>query len=164
MENQRKVGKYEVIITVIATMLALLFLYAALSKLLDYDTSKREMLNQVFPRGISLILVWLVPVVELLIVQTLLFRSTRLMGMYFSSGLLILFSLYISITMSGAFGRIPCSCGGILKHMSYWTHLGFNVIFIVMAVLGIALEKQWNTVNRWFKFFNGRGGASKLSN
>ena len=66
--------------------------------------------------------------------------------------LLSVFSIYIAVTMSGFFGRIPCSCGGILKNMGYWTHLIFNLLFIVFAMLGIAMERQWIT-NRVFNFF-----------
>lgn len=150
--------KRENLLSGLSILLALMFFYAAFSKLLDYDKSRQEMLNQVFPRAVALVLTWLVPLLELVLVDLLLFRSTRLWGFYASAVLLILFSVYISVTMTGLFGRIPCSCGGILKHMSYWTHLGFNGFFIVMAVLGIALEKQWKLINRWSDFFNGRGG------
>lgn len=152
-----KVKRTELAVSTIAVLLALLFLYAGMSKLLDYDKSKQEMLNQVFPRAVALQLVWLVPMVELVIMTGLLVNATRLMALWASALLLTAFSLYISITMSGVFGRVPCSCGGILKDMDYWTHLGFNIIFIVMAVLGIALEKQWKPINRWLDFFVGKG-------
>ncbi len=111
------------------------------------------MLNQIFPRAVSLVLVWVVPVAELMIVGLLFYKPSRLLGFYAALMLLFAFSLYISTTMTGVFGRVPCSCGGILKHMSYWTHLAFNFFFIVMAVLGIALEKRWKAINRWFHFF-----------
>lgn len=119
------------------------------------------MLNQVFPRAIALILVFLVPITELLIVGLLLFHRGRRWGLYGSLILLAVFSVYISISISGVFGRVPCSCGGILKHMGYWTHLAFNVFFIVLAVLGIALERQWKAINRWLDFLERKGGASK---
>ena len=140
----------------ISAVLALMFFYAAYSKLLDYDTSRQEMLNQVFSRPVALVLVFLVPMSELLIVALLLFSSTRLWGLYGSLILLTAFSLYISISMSGVFGRVPCSCGGILKHMGYWTHLAFNFFFIVLAIMGIALERQWKAINRWFDFLGGK--------
>lgn len=140
----------------ISAVLALMFFYAAYSKLLDYDTSRQEMLNQVFPRPVAMELTWMVPCIELLIVLALLFNSSRLIALYASAILLTAFSLYISISMSGVFGRVPCSCGGILKHMGYWTHLAFNVFFIVLAVLGIALERQWKAINRWFDFLGGK--------
>lgn len=148
----------------ISVLLALMFFYAAYSKLIDYDKSRQEMLNQVFPRAVAMVLLFLVPITELLIVVLLLFRHSRRWGLYGSLILLVAFSVYISVSMSGVFGRVPCSCGGILKHMGYWTHLAFNVFFIVLVVLGIALEKQWKPINRWLDFLNRKGGASKLRN
>jgi putative oxidoreductase len=145
-----------VVVERIAGVCALLFFYAAVSKLMDYEKSKREMLNQVFPVAIAQVLVWAVPLIELVIVFLLLYRPVRLKALYATAALLAAFTLYIAITMSGVFGRIPCSCGGILRHMSYWVHLGFNLIFIVLAVLGIALEKQWKPMNRWFNSVKGK--------
>lgn len=147
------------IIRIICAALALLFFYAAVSKLINYDKSKQEMLNQVFPVAVALVLVWVVPVIELIIVVLLLFKPTSSTGLYFSAVLLAAFTIYIAITMSGLFGRIPCSCGGILRHMGYWTHMVFNVFFIVIAVLGIALEKQWEPINRWSNFLNRKEGT-----
>jgi putative oxidoreductase len=145
------------VVEICAGVLALLFFYAATSKLMNYERSKVEMFKQIFPRNIAEVLVWAVPVTELLIMLGLLFNVSRLKALYASALLLTAFTLYIAITMSGVFGRIPCSCGGILKHMSYWVHLGFNLIFIVLAVLGIALEKQWKPMNRWLHFFKRKG-------
>lgn len=150
-------------LSAIAIILSLMFFYAAYGKLINFEKSKQEMLNQIFPGDMALMLVWLVPFTELAIVVLLLIHSTRLKGFYASALLLTAFSLYISITMTGIFGRIPCSCGGILKHMSYWSHLIFNLIFIAMAVLGIAIEKQWKPIDRWFYFLEKKGGQSKLN-
>ncbi|WP_354357539.1 MauE/DoxX family redox-associated membrane protein [Pedobacter sp. UYP30] len=65
---------------------------------------------------------------------------------------LTIFTLYIAIVMTGIFGRIPCSCGGILKNMSYATHLLFNVFFIALSHIGLVLENNWKINNRWFYF------------
>lgn len=40
--------------------------------------------------------------------------------------------------------NIPCSCGGILDSMGWTEHLIFNVAFLVLSVLGIALESKMN--------------------
>lgn len=151
------------IVRPIAIVIALMFFYAACSKLLDFDKSKREMMNQVFPKSMALFLVWAVPFTELLITMGLINKYLRLKALYASLFLLVLFSLYISITMTGIFGRVPCSCGGILRHMSYWAHLAFNFFFIVLAVLGIAIETQW-TINRGFHFLIKKGGLSRKTN
>lgn len=132
----------EIILQGIATVIALLFCYAALSKLTDFTQSKSEMLNQVFPESIALILVWVIPVLEIFIVAILLYKPLRLTGFYASLILLALFTIYIAITMTRVFGRIPCSCGGILKHMSYSVHLIFNIFFLLLALTGILLKRK----------------------
>lgn len=45
--------KKETLLKIISGLLAALFFYAALSKLLDYEKSRQEMLNQVFPASIG---------------------------------------------------------------------------------------------------------------
>ena len=146
--------KRGLIIEIIAAAIALMFFYAAFSKLIDFEKSRHEMMNQVFPGYIAKLLVWLVPITELLLTAGLLIDKTRLKALYASLLLLIAFSLYISMSMTGIFGRIPCSCGGILKHMGYGTHLLFNLFFISISIIAIFLEKR-NI------YFIKKGGLSK---
>jgi len=124
----------------IAVAIAIMLGYAAISKLLDYSHTKSEMMNQIFPRSIALQLAWLVPLIELIICGLLLFKSTQLIGFCAAALLMTIFSLYISITMTGIFGRIPCSCGGILGNMGYHLHLLFNLFFLLLSLAGIAIK------------------------
>ena len=130
-----------------ALMIAVLFLYAAYSKLSDYEQSKAAMIKQVFPRSISLILTWALPATELTLTGLLCIRQTRLKGLYFSLFLLTIFTIYIAITMNGAFGKIPCSCGGILQKMNYKTHILFNISFMILAFWGIAKAENPTALN-----------------
>ncbi|MBB5441254.1 putative membrane protein YphA (DoxX/SURF4 family) [Pedobacter sp. AK017] len=144
MEQGRKTGSVygSLVIEFIAAACAVLFFYAATSKLLDYELSRRQMLNQVFPVVVAKILVWAVPVAELIIAGLLLYKPTRLKGFYAFTGLMLAFTLYIAVAMSGVFGRTPCSCGGILRHMGYWIHLVFNLFFVGVAIVGIVLDTK----------------------
>lgn len=134
-----------------AALLAIMFTYAALSKLANYQLSREQMLNQIFPDTIAVQLTWSVPVLELLITISLVLRTTIRKGLYASLLLLTAFSLYISLTMSGIFGSVPCSCGGILKNLGYTTHLLFNLFFILLAVIGIKADQRWIT-HKWLHF------------
>jgi len=126
-----------------AALIALMLSYAAISKLADYQLSKQQMLNQVFPEPVALQLTWLIPAVEIFISLALINKLTTIYGLYAALILLVAFSIYISLTMTGLFGRVPCSCGGILMHMSYSIHLLFNLIFIILAVVGIRPDNYW---------------------
>ncbi|MDR6786466.1 putative oxidoreductase [Pedobacter africanus] len=131
-----------ILIDICTLLLVLLFTYAAASKLLDYDQSKLQMTKQLIPAGTAPVLTWLVPVAELLVVGLLLFKRTRLVGLYASAVLMAMFSVYIAVAMSGWFGRRPCSCGGILSNMGYWEHLLFNVLFVGVAVTAIVMSRE----------------------
>lgn len=124
---------------ILAGTIGIMFFYAAFSKLYHYENNKRNMLRQVFPVVIALRLAWIIPLIELIICGLLLFKNTQVLGFYASACAMSVFSLYISISMTGIFGSIPCSCGGILRKMSYWYHLIFNLFFLAMSILGIKL-------------------------
>lgn len=143
--------KKESIFLVVSGLIAALFFYAAMAKLMDYDKSLSEMRNQIFPVFIAKTLTWLIPVIEIVLSLLLLFPSSRKMALWVSLLLLIAFTLYIAVVMTGVFGRIPCSCGGILENMSYGIHLMFNLFFIAIAIFGLLTEN-----NKWFNFFKGK--------
>jgi putative oxidoreductase len=137
----------ETLLIIITAIIAALFFYAAYNKLMDYDKSSHEMHNQVFPSFVASILTWLIPTLEIILMFGLLFPNTRMQALRASLILLIIFTIYIAIVMTGIFGRIPCSCGGILEDMSYGIHLIFNLFFIAIAISGLLIEN-----NKWFNF------------
>jgi hypothetical protein len=100
------------------------------------------MLSQVFPAKISEILVWLVPAIELSTAALLLFRQTIRTGLYVSLYLLCTFTFYIGFIMTGLFGRIPCSCGGVLQEMSWTQHLFFNLFFMALTLVAIIYSSK----------------------
>ncbi len=142
--------KKETMLHLISGLIASLFFYASFSKLLDYDKSQWEMRNQIFPPAMAWVLTWAIPLTEIVLMVTLLFPKTRRKALWGSLVLLTIFTLYIAIVMTGVFGRIPCSCGGILKNMSYGTHLIFNLFFIAISLIGLAIEYKWQITKNWF--------------
>ena len=92
------IKKREKVIITITTLVAMLFFYAAFSKLMDYDKSRWEMQNQVFPKYIANVLTWLVPVVEIILMTALLFPTTRINALWGSLMLLTVFTIYIAVT------------------------------------------------------------------
>jgi len=137
--------KKNIVVIVITTFIAVLFFYAATSKLMDYEKSKWQMHNQVFPENVADIMTWLIPVIELILMLALLFPFTRVKALWASLFLLFSFSLYIFLGMNNVFSRKPCGCGGILgENTSYLTHLIFNLCFVVAALTGLTVEYyQW---------------------
>ena len=150
MYNLMVIMKKETTLLLISGFIAALFFYAAFSKLMDFEKSIGEMRNQILPTALAAILVWLIPVIELSLIPFLLIRNTRKKALLAALILLSCFTIYIGTIMTGIFGRIPCSCGGILKNMSYGTHLIFNIFFICAAAIGLAIDNNGKINNKWF--------------
>lgn len=129
------------IVDVIAALYFLLFLYAAVSKLMDYDTFKIQISKSPILTDFAGVLVWMVPVVEILIAIALMVQRTVFLGLYASLALMSVFTAYIIAILKFS-ETIPCSCGGILQRMTWNDHLIFNIVFILMAVIGILLKNK----------------------
>lgn len=136
-----------IIINFITAALIFLWVYAAMSKVLNYEQSRMQMMNQVFPAMINGILLWAVPLIELLISGLLLFHGTRKVGLLLSAILLFLFSGYVLLVMLNVFGRIPCSCGGVISKLNWEQHLVFNLVFLLIALLGFGIELKERRCN-----------------
>jgi hypothetical protein len=129
----------QIVIGIIQTLLIVLFTYAALSKLLDYETFKFQLGRSPYVTETAGLVAWALPVGELAIALTLTIRRTMLLGFYASFFLMFLFSGYIYAMLHYAF-YVPCSCGGILSQMSWEQHFIFNIAFAFLALLGILLH------------------------
>lgn len=138
MKDKRKL----VIIEVICAVLILLFLYAAMSKVLSPDAARHDMLNQPFPRWFTRKMVWLIPGVELLLVVLLIFEKTRDFGLWGSFCLLLIFTLYAVLILLKVFPYVPCGCGGVIRHLSWPQHLLFNLFFTGIAGFALVMRRQ----------------------
>jgi len=126
------------IVNTICCLYALLFTYAATSKLLDFTTFRVQLgqspLLNAFADWISIS----VPGIEIIIAFVLLIPKYRLIGLYASYLLMAMFTMYIYIILNySAF--VPCSCGGILQKMTWNEHLFFNIVFILLAIIAILI-------------------------
>lgn len=132
-------------VEIIAGLLIVLFVYAAFSKLLDFEQFRLQLAQSPVLYVAYNTIAWLVPVTELLIALALFSRRRRLTGLYASFTLMTAFSAYI-IAITRYSEYIPCSCGGVLSKMSWNQHLVFNIGFVLLAGLAIYLYRPENTV------------------
>ncbi len=128
-----------------SALIVLLFLYASLSKYTDFASFTREMHNQPFPRWITDIFIWTIPLLEISIAAALLFWKTRLIGFIASFALMSLFTLYAALVLSHAFKYVPCSCGGIINLIKWPEHLVLNIIYTGIAATGWKNQYKINT-------------------
>jgi uncharacterized membrane protein YphA (DoxX/SURF4 family) len=129
------------IIDIISALFILLFIYASVSKFIDFDKFQIQLGQSPLLTSFAEVVAWTIPVIEIFISLLLVFDKTRLLGLYGAFSLMTLFSFYIiAITKYSYF--IPCSCGGILQHMSWNQHLAFNIVFIILSATGIFLDNK----------------------
>ncbi|RZJ88021.1 MAG: hypothetical protein EOO20_14685 [Chryseobacterium sp.] len=119
------------------SLLIILWIYASGSKLLEYNSFKHELTMQHFPYKIEETLVWLLPSIEILTAGLLTATNTIKYGLIASALLLTIFTIYITLIITGIYDKAPCSCGGVLSMLSWNTHLVFNLIFLAINVWAI---------------------------
>lgn len=124
----------------LTSILILLWIYTAFSKIIDYDEFKGQLTNQVFSKGFTKVLAFVLPALEILTGVLLLFHKSRLAGFVLSALLMGIFTAYIALVLSSYYNYTPCSCGGVLKSLSWKAHLYFNCLFLFIALLGSYLQ------------------------
>lgn len=130
------------LISIICTLLVVLWVYAAGSKLSEYRVFIDQLKRQPLPSWSVNILVWALPIVELLTAVLIFFQRTRMKGLIISAFLMISFTLYVAFALSGAFGEIPCSCAGLISSLKWQGHLIFNIIFTIISLLGLYFQRH----------------------
>ena len=150
MENKsdfkRPIKRTQLIADIISSILLILFLYTALSKLWDYENFRGTLSRSPLLAPFAALLAVLIPVAELIIVVLLFLPTFRRWGFYASFNLITLFTGYL-IYMILRTPDLPCSCGGVLAALSWKQHIFFNLVFILLSLAGIILYKR-NTNRR----------------
>lgn len=124
----------------------MLFVYAALTKLLDYQKFVVQLGQSPILTDYAQVLAVVVPFIELGISLMLIFPKTRLKGLYAAFGLMVMFTTYI-VLASRFSDYVPCSCGGVLEGMTWTQHLIFNTVFVLLALIGILLQPNIRSVD-----------------
>ena len=121
----------------------LLFVYASLSKLLDFENFRVQLAQSPLLSAYAGLIAPSVIIVELFIVLLLCLKGTRLIGLYGSFFLMIAFTVYIYLILNYS-DFIPCSCGGIIEKLGWTEHLIFNIAFAVLALVAIIILEKGN--------------------
>lgn len=121
---------------IIAAIFILVFVYTAISKLLSMDAFIKVLHQSALLSRFAGWVGWGLPFVELVVSALLVFPETRKAGLLISLGLMVLFTAYIGWMILYE-PKLPCSCGGVIRYMSWRTHLVFNSVLIVLAITGI---------------------------
>jgi hypothetical protein len=134
--------KTKLVLDLIVFLLMLLFIYAAVFKLLDFKSFRLNISTSFFGKSIAGTLALGIPILELLVATLLFFSRLRLLGLYSSLLLMLGFTAYIGYYVLFDAAQKPCACGGILNNLGWREHLVFNVIFTLFATIGIFLQNH----------------------
>lgn len=90
-------------------------------------------------------LTWVIIAVEILIVILLSIPQARFWGLFSTFLLMMIFTVYIGWMLSTQ-SRLPCSCGGILKELSWQFHLILNITLTFLVafavIVGFKMREQ----------------------
>lgn len=130
---------------IIIFLFVTLFLYAAVSKLIDYNLFQAQIGKSPLIMGYSKWIATVVPLLEIIISILLLIPKSQLLALYSFFSIMLLFTLYIAFILTFS-PYVPCSCGGILSQLGWTEHLVFNISFTILSIIGIHLNlKQQST-------------------
>ena len=134
--------KRDIYTEIAASLIVLLFVYAGISKLTDMPLFVKDMEKQPLPDWLKMPLVWVIPFTEIIIAGLLVFKKTRLAGFYAAAIILFAFTCYTILVLSLFFGKIPCSCGGFIRTLSWPQHLLLNLFFLLVSVAAIMYRQK----------------------
>ena len=130
----------EAVVYTICLLFVLLFVYAAMNKILHFEHFRIELGQSPLLTAFAAYVSIAVPLIEIVISALLLLPRYRKAGLYASFSLMVMFTVYIIIILNWS-SFIPCSCGGILSELGWKEHLVFNFVFVLLALAAIVL--QW---------------------
>ncbi len=127
---------------IIIFLLAILFIYASLSKLFILEEFRKQLRQSpLIPESMIVFISYFIPFSELIVTILLFIDKTKIKALYGSFFLMFAFTLYLLLLIS-IDETLPCSCGGILGKMGYHAHIVFNLMFCIIILTGIWLENR----------------------
>jgi hypothetical protein len=133
--------KRSLLIELIVASLILLFVYTATSKFLEFSSFRHVLSRSPLTGNHAGVVAWALPAVEYGVALLLFFHPTRKVGLWASFTLMLFFTGYITYMLAFV-SHLPCSCGGVLKQMSWKQHLVFNITYTLLALAGILLHRK----------------------
>src|SRR5690606_31524550 len=134
----------KIIIEIISLFFILLFVYASISKLLEFNDFQTQLGQSPLLGAFAIPISYGVIGIELVTSILLAFKKTRIQGLYLAFLLMVMFTTYIIIILNFT-SFTPCSCGGVLEALGWTEHLIFNTVFILLALWALYLIEKVTT-------------------
>ncbi|HRN55432.1 MAG TPA: hypothetical protein PLL71_03210 [Agriterribacter sp.] len=126
---------------ILSSLLILVWVYAAFSKIIDFKKFELALdsspLIGPYAGGVAAVL----PFIELSVATLLFLPACRLWGFSASFILMLGFTAYLGYMILFV-PHLPCTCGGILEKLGWTEHLVFNIGLLIIAALGLFRYKR----------------------
>ena len=130
----------ERIIKFASSLLIILWIYTGGSKLLDFTSFEHQLKLQNFSPLLTGILKYTIPIIEVFTAVLLCIKITFRVGLMLSLIIIGSFTVFTILVLAGFYPKIPCSCGGIIKALSWRNHLIFNLFFLILNITALSLS------------------------
>ena len=138
--------KKAILIDVISYAFAFLFVYTAVSKFFILDIFLEDIQKISIIKSFAPIITLLIPILEILVSLCLIIPNKRLLGLYSSFILMVVFTLYVAGVLLFTESKYrPCTCGGVIRELTWKQHLWLNTGLTLLSFAGIILQKKNNT-------------------
>jgi uncharacterized membrane protein YphA (DoxX/SURF4 family) len=144
---------------IISFLLMALFISTGVDKITDTDSFAKAMDKSKLLAPFSAILSYAVPIAEIIIAALLVIPRWKKsqpkgqltilnrIGLRAAFILLALFTLYTLVVLIAFHDNLPCTCGGVLRGLTWRQHLAFNISFLSLAGRGIYLLRRKKPTN-----------------
>ncbi|MDX3917450.1 MULTISPECIES: MauE/DoxX family redox-associated membrane protein [Olivibacter] len=130
----------DITLEVVAILLIALFGLTAFDKAIRFERFYSELGKSPFLMNYAFIIAIGTPLVELAVAVALSIDKTRLKGLYASVFLMSLFTAYIYMLVNYSYFT-SCLCSAAVESLTWEEHLIFNIIFLILAITGVALQE-----------------------
>ncbi|VTP91491.1 MauE/DoxX family redox-associated membrane protein [Sphingobacterium daejeonense] len=136
---QNQLKRKRITFNIVIILLLLLWTPVSIDKISDFTAFKSGILRQPFSDSLGYILIYTLPVLELIIVLALIMEKYRKVGLILSTVLMAAFTAYIAVALMGAWEKLPCGCGSVISGMTWMQHFFFNLLFLFLSGWGLYL-------------------------
>lgn len=120
-----------------------LFTYTAYMKIIEHQRFLKGLTKVQLISNYAIVLSYLVPGLEILIVILLVIPKTIKSGLIAFLGTMVVFTIYIICAMIWE-PHLPCHCGGAIEKLTWMQHIWFNLAFILLSIVALRLLKFSN--------------------
>ncbi len=137
-QNTHTMRTKNLIAETIIFLLLLMWAYTFASKVLDFDTFRRQINGAYLLSSMGSALPYCLQLLHLLLVLLLLKKSWRKIGLITSLSVLLLYTGYLIYILKFA-PSIPCSCISLFRGLNWNDQLWINLAVLTLNIIGLIM-------------------------